>query len=326
VRRLIVVIALLALGAAPAHADSGRLVDFSQAFTTKDPASPTGLTVHVVLRKAGDPSGKPPALRSAVIRGPDGLHFDTSAVPECTASDEELRARGPDACPQDSLLTVGSFSSISGFGPPLDPFLGDDYVFDGRDQLIEVITFKDNKASPAFDRLTISGATLTAHPPMAPGGPPDGEMAVRSLDFAIPTRSARGKSLITTPAACPAGGQWTTTATFGFGDGSSDTVSSRAPCVAAGAQPTRPRPPTLGLAVHPRRVRTGRRVRLRLRARSSSRSCISGARVRVAGRAIRTDRRGRATLTLRFVRAGARRVRATHRGCRAARTSLRVVG
>ena len=325
-RPLIVAVALLALGAAPAHADSGRLADFSQAFTTKDPGSPTGLTVHVVFRKAGDPSGKPPALRSAVIRGPDGLRFDTSAVPECTASDEELRARGADACPQDSLLTVGSFSSISGFGPPLDPFLGDDYVFDGRDQLIEVITFKDNKASPAFDRLTISGATLTAHPPMAPGGPPDGEMAVKSLDFAIPARTARGKSLITTPAACPAGGQWTTTATFGFGDGSSDTVSSRAPCVAAGVPPTRPRPPALRLAVRPRRVRTGRLVHLRLRARSSSRSCISGARVRVAGRAVRTNRRGRATLTLRFVRAGARRVRATHRGCRAARTSLRVVG
>ena len=321
-RRLIVALGLLLVGAAPAHA-AGK-ADFSQAFTTMAPGTPTGLTVHVFLRRADDASAKPPPLRSAVIRGPAGLRFDTTAVPQCKASDEQLHALGPDACPEDSLLTVGSFSAMAGFGPPLDPFLGDDYVFDGPAQLIEVITFKDSKASPVFDRLTISGSTLTAHPPSAPGGPPDGEQAVRSLDFAIPPRTAHGKSLITTPRACPADGRWTTTATFGFGDGSADTVSSRSTCAAA-APGRRGKAPALHVRVRPRRVRAHHRVRVRLRASSASRTCIFHAHVRVGGRVLRTDRRGRATLTLRFARAGARRVRASHGGCRAARTRLRVV-
>jgi hypothetical protein len=201
----IVVAAVLAgCMAAPASAAAGGQVDSSLGLTTRSPGSPTGLGVHAFFRRADDPNAKPPPLRSAVIHAPSGLRFDTTAVEQCTASDEELRLLGSEACPAETRLTVGSFSAISGFGPPFDPFEGDDHVFNGPNQLIEVITFKGSSISPAFDRLTISGSTLTAHPPRAPGGPPDGEIAVRSLDFRIPVRTAGAKSLITTPPHCPA--------------------------------------------------------------------------------------------------------------------------
>ena len=214
----------LLLAAAPASADKGKLADFDAAFTTRDASTASGMKVHVLLHRENDADAKPSPLRSAVIHLPPGTRIDTTALPQCKATDEELKLRGSDACPKDTELTVGSFSAITGFGPPVDPLAGDDHVFNGPNQLIEVITAPGASASPAFDRLTIDGTTLTAHPPMAPGGPPDGESSVRSIDFSVPVRG----SYITTPPLC--NGAWTASATFGFADGSSDTVKSASAC------------------------------------------------------------------------------------------------
>src|SRR4051794_9551065 len=105
----------LALAAAPAAADSGRLADFGLHLTARSPDVPTGVTVHLRLRKAGDPNGKPSPIRSATIRLPRGVRIDSRAAPQCMASDEELKALGSDACPSDTELTVGSFTAMSGF-------------------------------------------------------------------------------------------------------------------------------------------------------------------------------------------------------------------
>jgi hypothetical protein len=310
--------ALVAASAAPAsaQAESGRLADFSAAFTTQYPSTPTGLDVHVFLRAAGDRDAKPSPLRSAVIRGPGGLRFDTRAMDQCSASDDELRARGPDACPDDTLLDVGTFTAMTGFGPPADPLVGDDHVFNGPRQIIEVITAKGSSASPAFDRLTINGSTLTAHPPVAPGGPPDGESSVRSLDFAIPVRRGPGgRTLIATPPRCAAGGAWRTTATFGFKDGSSDTVTSATPCVT----------PRIGLTAKPGRVHAGRTTRFRFALASVSPQCVARATIRLAGHTVHTGPRGRATLAASMRRPGAHRVRAAKPGCRGATAIVRVI-
>lgn len=223
-------VALSLVAPAAADARSGRLADFTGALTTHRAAAPTGLRVHVLLHRPGNRSAKPSPLRSAVVRLPAGLRFDTTAVPRCTASDAAIRVLGSKACPEASELTVGKFSAVTGFGPPVDPLAGDDHVFNGPRQLIEIITAPGAFLSPAFDRLTISGSTLTAHPPKAPGGPPDGESSVRSLDFAVPVRARAGRTLIRAPRRCPATRRWTSTATFGFADGSHDTVASRSPC------------------------------------------------------------------------------------------------
>jgi hypothetical protein len=301
-----VVVAFTLLVPAAAQAETGRLADFSAAFTTPYPSTASGLKVHVFLKNADDPDAKPSPLRSAVIRGPDGLRFDTGAMNQCEASDDDLRALGSDACPDDTLLTIGSFSAMSGFGPA-DPITGDDHVFNGPKQFIEVITVPDGSASPAFDRLTIDGSTLTAHPPAAPGGPPDGESSVRSLDFAIPVRRGPGgRSLITTPPSCPAEGVWKTVATFAFKDGSSDTVTSATPCVT----------PLIALTVKPGRVVAGKRTRFRFRVTSASAGCVAGAKIRFAGRSVRAAADGRAAIRATFRTAGTRAVRATKPGCR----------
>jgi hypothetical protein len=314
---------VLACWSAPALAERGELADFSEGFTTEAPGVPTGLTIRVRFHQAGDPNAKPAPLRSAVIHGPPGLRFDTSTVEACRASDDEIRALGSDACPAESRLALGSFSAMTGLGPPFDPIAGDDHLFNGDRQLIEIITVPGGSASPVSDRLTISGATLTAHPPRAPGGPPDGESSVRSIEFGIRPRAAAGKSLITTPPICPASGQWVTIATFGFGDGRSETIASRARCARGHSVPRTGRP-RLRLAVRPRRALVGERVRLHLIVRSRTPGCVAQATVRVGTRRVRTDRNGRARPVVRFERAGRRAVRATHRGCRAASAAIRV--
>jgi hypothetical protein len=225
-----VVLTALAAGAAPASGDSGRLADFSLGLTSRTPGAPTGMNIRVFLHRAGDRDAKPSPLRSAVVHAPSGLRFDTGAVPRCRASDQQIALLGPNACPADSELTVGSFSAMTGFGPPVDPLAGDNHVFNGPNQLIEIITAPGTPLSPAFDRLTISGSTLTAHPPKAPGGPPEGETSVRSIEARIPVRATARRSLITSPPKCTASGEWTSTASFGFADGTSDTVSSKTPC------------------------------------------------------------------------------------------------
>src|SRR2546423_2530319 len=92
-----VVLAALACGATSAAAESGRLADFSLGLTSRTPGSPTGLTIHVLFHRADDPNAKPSPLRSAVIHAPLGLRFDTTAVRECTASDDQIRLLGPNA-------------------------------------------------------------------------------------------------------------------------------------------------------------------------------------------------------------------------------------
>ena len=317
-----VAVAAAAWGAPSAAGESGRLADFAIAFPTQAPAAPTGVKVHVQFHREGDPDAKPSPIRKAVIALPAGLRFDTSTVPECMASDEEIHSLGPDACPKETELTVGKLVGTTGFGPPADPLVGDDHVFNGPNQLIEVISAPGSSASPAFDRLMIDGSTLTAHPPVTPGGPPDGETAVRSIDFEVPVRVEKGKSLITTPPTCPASGRWTSTGTFGFADGSSDTVVSVAPCTPVMPKGPRPR---LGLTARPRHVRTGRVSRVRFRLATSDPACISGARVRFAGRTTRFGRRGRASMRIRFHRPGLRRARATSPGCRPALARVRVL-
>jgi hypothetical protein len=231
-RRLWLVAAATLALPAPALADKGRRADLEIGLTSRSPGAPTGFSLHAALHAEGDPDAKPPPIRSAVFRLPDGVRLDTTAVPQCTASDDELRLFGSSACPADSELTVGRLTADTGFGPPVDPIAGDDHVFNGKGQIIEVITAPGTPLSPGFDRLTISGSTLTAHPPTTPGGPPDGETAIRSIDFAIPVRG----SLITAPPACPADGRWTSSATVGFADGTSETVGSATACTPRSAE------------------------------------------------------------------------------------------
>ena len=80
----------------------------------------------------------------------------------------------------------------------------------------------------------------------------------------------------------------------------------------------------LRLAVSPRRVRVGRRVRLRFVVRSRGRP-VRHATVRIAGRRVRTNSRGRAQITVRFRRARLHTAHATRTGYRSDTAGVRAV-
>jgi hypothetical protein len=282
-------------------------------FTEQRSAAPTGLAVHILFHRENDPDAKPSPLRAAVVRLPEGTVIDTKALPECAASDDELRALGSEACPDDTRLTIGAFSAMTGF--PNDPFMGDLHIFNGPSQIIEVVTVSGGPASPGFDRLTIEGSTLTAHPPRAAGAPPDNEASVRSLDYELPVRVADGRSFATTPPSCPRSAEWTSTGTFGFADGSTETVESRTPCALPG----------LRLSVRPKRMTAEEETTLRFRVRSAATRCVRGATVLLRGETARTNRRGVARIRTRFHAPGPRRARVTKPGCRSAHATVTVV-
>jgi hypothetical protein len=84
------------------------------------------------------------------------------------------------------------------------------------------------------------------------------------------------------------------------------------------------RRPALRLRVSPRRVRAGERVRLRFSVRSGG-SPVRRATVRIAGRSVRTNRRGRASMSIRFERVRSYAARATRSGYRPDTARVRAV-
>jgi endoglycosylceramidase len=95
-----------------------------------------------------------------------------------------------------------------------------------------------------------------------------------------------------------------------------------ADCMAPGATGARGKRLKIRLVEAPRRVRTGRRTRLRFRATVRGHT-LKGAVVRFGRRRARTNRRGRAVLKMRVLHSGRHRARVTKRGYRAGTVIIR---
>jgi hypothetical protein len=83
--------------------------------------------------------------------------------------------------------------------------------------------------------------------------------------------------------------------------------------------------PRIRLRITPGRVRAGRTTRLTIRTTTAAGTPLGRVRVRVLGRTVRTDAKGRATLRVRPSRAGAVVARATRSGAKAGTRRVRVV-
>ena len=302
------VAAAMALGTGTAQAQ-GNYGDFGLDLGTLQPGSEAKPTFIVAYRNPDDPNGKPPAIARAVFRLPPGTRINTAAVERCTATDEEIRAQGPAAaCPPGSKVGSGTLTAVTGFGPPTDPVAGEVTVFNGPDQLIEVVTVPGTQTVAGMDRLTIDGNVLTAHPPATPGGPPDGRTAVKDIQLKID----RG-GYITAPAECGSAG-WGYSAHYEFANGATHDVWHALECA---RQPVSSN--VMSIQARPNRIRAGRRTRVRFVVRSPSAACRRGAKVRFAGKRAITAANGRATIAVRVRRAGRHPMNVSKRGCRTAR-------
>ena len=234
--RSIVVLAAAGALASGAQASAAERATYELGFTTPDPSAVTGLTLHVKLENSEDPGGKAPVLQDGVYGLPAGTRIDTKAVTQCTATDEELQLLGRDACPAESRIGEGTITATT--GTPADPLQGDVTVFNGDGQIIELVTAPGSNVVAGFDRLTVEGSSLHAHPPATPGGPPEGRTTIKEIRVKIaPSR------IFTTPPSCPADGLWRASGLVTFASGTRLTVPAAFGCSAPATPVAQASPP-----------------------------------------------------------------------------------
>jgi hypothetical protein len=229
--------ALMTIGVVPAVAEpaSGPREDLDQTFTTTAVNAPTGSTYKATYHAANDPKAPPPYMRRMVFYPPAGMRYDTSLPGLCTASDIELQAQGPAACPADSKLGEGTVGGI--FYAPITHA----FEFDRFEHHIDVLnnTGEQIVLIHAEDYAVVRGKvnpdnTLDFVQPSCYPEPPTG----CSDDYVLLTKNAsvlgaitkNGRSYLTTPPTCPASGKWATTIRFWWSDDSTDTVVTNQPC------------------------------------------------------------------------------------------------
>jgi hypothetical protein len=74
------------------------------------------------------------------------------------------------------------------------------------------------------------GRTRTVEIPRAPGGPPDGEGALRRVHNLFPARSLGRRAYARTPRKCPSSRVWTFKVHMTFADGAIERNVHRMPC------------------------------------------------------------------------------------------------
>ena len=282
--RMTLAAGLLAAGlAAPAGASADHArVDYTDAFSTRTPGSPSGRTFTADFFDSRDPQAKPPPVSHVHVLLPEGARFNTNAVPQCTATDAQIVAQGPGACEEGSKLGGGVIVVDTGFPEP-ERMLTSDFTFlNARDSLILVAQERKNGARLVV-RGTIAERTFDLDVPPLPGTPPEGG-ANRSERIEIDAATGPGGAFLTTPPSCPPDGAWVLRTTWTFRGGEQVTRESRSPCDAAA-----PGAAQRITFFHRQRARPGHHGALRLRAARAGRATVQITR---AGQVLRRQRVG----------------------------------
>ena len=294
----VVAAAGLVVLAAGAGAQEPPRQTYTERFTTDVPGAASGRVYSIdYLSPGGDPEAKPHAFSRLRVVLPEGARFDTAAVPRCAATDAELIADGPSACPPESR--VGSDETVvdTGVPGPGRHFTTDFAFFNNADELILLATAREYGARVVV-RGRVGERTLDIDNPVIPGTPPDGAAARSQRGTFEPragVRDGRQANYITTPPTCPPSGHWVHRVEYTYRDGVEQSAESRSPC----RRPADTRPPALAATGIPRAC-TRRTFRAHVRIADESRLRI--ARVRLDGRAVATSAHRRIGVNVRAAR------------------------
>jgi len=221
-------VAAAAAVAAPG-AQAGARADYKQMFTTSVPGASTGTDTQILYKNPSDPDAKPVPVRREVFTFPAGTTYDESVVPDCNASDVEIMLRGRSACPPESWMGQGlGDTTMTGF-----PGAGETALdVDGWDDAGDMVLFgRDHTSGIGFvTRARREGQVVTVEVPRSPGGPPDGEGALRRVHNVFAARSLGTSAYTRTPPTCPRSGVWTFRGQFTFADGVVEHDVYRMPC------------------------------------------------------------------------------------------------
>jgi hypothetical protein len=230
---LVAAAALSLVAPAAAAAQGAARQTFAEDWTTKKPGKSFGRSFDADYFNPDAPGEKPVALRRIFVKLHRGAVIDTSAVPRCHASDEELMALGWSACPPESLVGTDVLLADTGFPGPARYVTSDSQIFNGVNELIFVARPRDTSTY-----LVVRGAvdknTLDIPLPYIPGAPPDGTaFDLEHADFyarsAVDEDGVRHR-FMTTPPRCPRSRQWKIRVTYTYADGVSQTARDTTPC------------------------------------------------------------------------------------------------
>jgi hypothetical protein len=237
--RVIVVIAAAALalpGAAHAQ-EPPRVAKYVDTFGSELPGTSASRHVETDFVNPDDPEGKPSPLSHVHVELAPGTVVDTSAVPECGASDAQLIAEGPERCPEGSVIGGGEVDIDTGFPGDARHLVADITFVNAPDQLVFVFTPRDGGPRVVVRGRYSNGNVLDIDVPPLPGAPPEGG-ADTGEAFTVEERAG----YLTTPPTCPASGEWVNSVTYTFRDGVEQTFTATTPCkrpAAAGRGPLR---------------------------------------------------------------------------------------
>ena len=194
-------------------------------FSSPTPGSPTGLDVSAAWSDPGGVNRVPKQVTKMQFIGHPGTKFDTSALPRCRASDEDIANLSVRACPRSSRIGTVKGDGLIVTGNPFNTVAS---LFNARRKIIVVVTLVDDGRLITYFRDDVRGGTVDVNLKI-PGG-----VALTKFDAHIPRHFRRykgkRKAYLRTPATCPAAGSWTTKAVFTYRDGSSQELASNTPC------------------------------------------------------------------------------------------------
>ena len=245
-RRALVITAALAATLPASASAAGPRQTFTGAFTSKTPGASSGYRLAIDYFNPADPQAKPPAVERVLQRLHEGSRLDTSAAPRCTASDAELVSQGAAACPANTQVGTGEIDADIGQAVGRFPrVIKTRVTVFNADQELILYAESTNAGDPPLrvpSRSAVGERTFTSEAPPIPAvSPSDPYLAIKRVRLDIHAVTAGGKALIRTPPACPAGGAWTTTGTFTYRDGVTETVSNGSPCTPGAGRGSRDR-------------------------------------------------------------------------------------
>ncbi|MEA2495132.1 MAG: hypothetical protein QOJ29_3043, partial [Thermoleophilaceae bacterium] len=185
----------------------------SLTFTATTPNAVTGTVLDVSFQNPDDPAARPYTVANMVIHIPTGTKNDTTAPPQCHATDAELLAFGPAACPADTKIGGGYAVSDTGANSPSRYSRSEITNFNNQDEVIGIAVNNDIPVIRNIDRSKYGPGTLTSTFPIFPAAPepPTNEpyTPLSHLHIAFPPHKYGDKAYGRTPPTCPLSRHWT---------------------------------------------------------------------------------------------------------------------
>src|SRR3954454_19047012 len=210
-------LATLAVVGAPAIASDQRAATLEAAITPL-PSGSTAVDLHMTWADPGEPNAKPKQVKALRLGFPPGTRIDTAGLQRCTATDAQVRAKGPSACPRASRLGSGKSLATTG----LAQIHADVVLINARRQIIVVVLVGKSVFAVYRDTVTRSTVTVNFALPAV--------VSVLDLRIHIPAHTRAGHRYFTAPPTCAPDGTWPMTATSAYADGTAQTATAAVAC------------------------------------------------------------------------------------------------